>query len=187
MDGGVVGNLTCNGTWQYYGTPRQVAGGPLSSDVMKCQLKPLVRSDYGAAFTDAQWATLQATFPAGVCDYSQPGVAQQGPKARWLTFANGPGGTPLGDSPVPQPYRPREQLADLLDWVVQQNVGPGASVSARLREAIAMLDAGRPGAACVVLGALDTQVRVQTGRHITPEQAAWIRGDVAAIRNALGC
>ena len=82
MAGGVIGDLTCNGTWQHYGDARQVAGGPLSSDVMKCQLKPLVRSDYGVTFTDAQWASLQATFPTGVCDYSKPGVAQQGPKAR---------------------------------------------------------------------------------------------------------
>ena len=63
MPGGVIGDLTCNGTWQHYGTARQVAGGPLSSDVMKCQLKPLVRSDYSVTFTDAQWASLQATFP----------------------------------------------------------------------------------------------------------------------------
>ena len=187
MDGGVTGDLTCNGTWQYYGAPRQVAGGPLSSDVMKCQLKPLVRSDYGVAFTDAQWATLQATFPTGVCDYSLPGVSQQGPKARWLTFANGPGGTPLGDPPVSEAYGPREQLADLLDWVAEEGVGPGGSVSAKLSQAIAMLDAGRPGVACDVLGALDTQVRVQTGKHITPAQAARIREDVAAIRNGLGC
>ena len=95
-----AGDFTCGGIWQYYGTARQVAGGPLSSDVMKCQLKPLVRSDYGVTFTDEQWAMLQATFPAGVCDYSKPGVAQQGPKATWLTFANGPGGEPLGAAPA---------------------------------------------------------------------------------------
>ena len=74
MAGGVKGDLTCNGTWQYYAAPRIAAGGPLSQDVMKCQLKPLSRSDYGVtAFTDAQWAQLQATFATGVCDYSKPG------------------------------------------------------------------------------------------------------------------
>jgi hypothetical protein len=100
MPGGVIGDLTCNGTWQHYGNPRQAAGGPLSSDVMKCQLKPLVRSDYNVTFTDAQWALLQATFPTGVCDYSKPGVSQQGPKARWLTYENGPGGEELGPAPT---------------------------------------------------------------------------------------
>jgi hypothetical protein len=101
MAGGVKGDLTCNGTWQYYAAPRIAAGGPLSQDVMKCRLKRLSRSDYGAiAFTDAQWAQLQAAFPTGVCDYSKRGVSQHRPKARWLTFEAGPGGQPLGHAPV---------------------------------------------------------------------------------------
>ena len=101
MAGGVKGDLTCNGTWQYYAAPRIAAGGPLSQDVMKCRLKRLSRSDYGAiAFTDAQWAQLRAAFPTGVCDYSKRGVSQQRPKARWLTFEAGPGGQPLGRAPV---------------------------------------------------------------------------------------
>ena len=100
MAGGVQGDLTCNGTWQYYGSPRLAAGSPFTLDVVKCQLKPLVRSDYSATFTDEQWAALQATFPTGVCDYTKPGVNQQPPKARWLTFAGGPGGQPLGNAPA---------------------------------------------------------------------------------------
>jgi hypothetical protein len=100
MAGGVQGDLTCNGTWQYYAAPRIAAGGPLSQDVMKCTLKPLSRADYGVIqFTDDQWALLQATFPSGVCDYTKPGISQQHPKARWLTFENGPGGQPLGNPP----------------------------------------------------------------------------------------
>jgi Tannase-like family of unknown function (DUF6351) len=101
MAGGVKGDLTCNGTWQYYAAPRIAAGGPLSQDVMKCRLKRLSRSDYGAiAFTDAQWAQLRAVFSTGVCDYSKRGVSQHRPKARWLTFEAGPGGQPLGHAPV---------------------------------------------------------------------------------------
>jgi Tannase-like family of unknown function (DUF6351)/FIMAH domain len=101
MAGGVEGDLTCNGTWQYYAAPRVAAGGPLSQDVMKCQLKPLSRTDYGViAFTDVQWAALQSAFPGGVCDYTKPGVSQQKPKARWLTFEDGPGGRPLGAAPA---------------------------------------------------------------------------------------
>ena len=98
------GDLTCNGTWRHYGSPRIAAGGPLSSDVVKCRLKPLARSDYAASFSDAQWATLQATFPTGVCDYSQPGVEQRPPKARWLTFADGPGGRALGAAPAAEEF-----------------------------------------------------------------------------------
>ncbi len=79
---------------------------------MKCQTKPLSRTDYGViAFTDDQWARLQAAFPTGVCDYARPGVSQQPPKARWLTFENGPGGQPLGDAPVSK--GPAELLDDL--------------------------------------------------------------------------
>ena len=101
MAGGVRADLTCNGTWRHYGTPRIAAGAPLSLDVVKCRLKPLARADYGdVTFSDAQWAQLQAAFPTGVCDYSQPGVSQHPPKARWLTFADGPGGRALGPAPA---------------------------------------------------------------------------------------
>jgi hypothetical protein len=81
-------------------SPRQVAGGPRAEDVLKCQLKPLLRTDYAAStFSDPQWARLQAVFPDGVCDWSRPGVGQQdavGP----LTFSAGPGGQPLPAAPV---------------------------------------------------------------------------------------
>ena len=69
-------------------------------------------TDYGViAFTDDQWARLQAAFPTGVCDYTRPGVSQRPPKARWLTFENGPGGQPLGEAPVSK--GPAELLDDL--------------------------------------------------------------------------
>jgi len=100
MAGGVRADLTCNGTWQHYGTPRLAAGAPLSLDVVKCRLKPLARADYRVPFTDAQWAQLQAAFPTGVCAYARPGVSQHPPKARWLTFADGPGGRALGPAPA---------------------------------------------------------------------------------------
>ena len=63
-----------------YGTPRTVAGDALTTDTNKCRLKPLDRdANYGPfPFTDAQWAQMQAIFPDGVCDFSKPGVDQQG-------------------------------------------------------------------------------------------------------------
>jgi hypothetical protein len=82
-----------------YGTPRTVAGEPISTDQNKCQLKPLRRSDYRVTFTAAQWASLEKTFPAGVCDYSKPGVDQQ-PTAPWLTYQNAHGGVVYGGSPI---------------------------------------------------------------------------------------
>jgi len=90
----------CDMQFTYTGLSRMVAGGPNTNDVFKCQLKPLDRGSYNVAFTDAQWARLQQTFPAGVCDFSKPGVGQQPPTAPWLTFSAGPGGAPLGPPPT---------------------------------------------------------------------------------------
>lgn len=84
-------------------SPRQIAGGPRAEDVLKCQLKPLVRTDYAAGtFTDAQWARLQAVFGTGVCDWTKPGVGQQAAVSP-LTFAAGPGGAVMPAAPVSVP------------------------------------------------------------------------------------
>ena len=81
-------------------SPRQVAGGPRTEDVLKCQLKPFNPGDYpGVVFTAAQLQRLQAVFQAGVCDWSKPGVGQQAAQSP-LTFKAGPGGQPLGDAPT---------------------------------------------------------------------------------------
>ncbi len=83
-----------------YGTPRTVAGEPIATDQNKCQLKPLRRTDYkGVTFTAAQWASLQKTFPTGVCDYTKPGVDQQ-PTVPWLTYQNAQGGVIYGGTPI---------------------------------------------------------------------------------------
>jgi hypothetical protein len=81
-------------------SPRQVAGGPRSEDVLKCELKPLSASDYGdVTFSANQWSRLQTVFSTGVCDWSRPGVGQQ-PAVGPLTFKAGPGGQPLPAAPV---------------------------------------------------------------------------------------
>ena len=87
-----------------HASPRQVAGGALAEDILKCQLKPLNTADYlPATFTAQQLTRLYGTFPDGVCDWSKPGVGQQ-PAHAPLTFAAGPGGRPL-------PHAPRSQAA----------------------------------------------------------------------------
>ena len=106
--GNKVADDVCPGI-PVFGTPRTVAGDVDTADTMKCQLKPLNRADdYGPlgalTFTDAQWAQLEAAFPGGVCDYSQPAVGRQ-QTVTWLTYqdANGNviyGGTPLAPAPV---------------------------------------------------------------------------------------
>jgi hypothetical protein len=81
-------------------SPRQVAGGPRSEDILKCQLKPLSQADYPAnTFTAGQWTRLQAVFPDGVCDFGKPGVGQQAAVSP-LNFATGPGGTTLPAAPT---------------------------------------------------------------------------------------
>ncbi len=92
----------CDATFPYFREPRTTAGEANTIYTMKCQLKPLDRADYNVTFTDAQWLAMQATFPTGVCDFSKPGVGFQ-PNAPWLTYANGPGGVPLGAAPLSMP------------------------------------------------------------------------------------
>ena len=98
-----------------YGTPRMVAGDAITTDANKCQLKPLNRADdYGPlGLSDAQWAEMQKLFPAGVCDFSKPGVDQQ-PTISWQTYqdddAGGAvvyGGRPLGPAPSSVPFSRR--------------------------------------------------------------------------------
>ncbi len=67
-------------------SPRFVAGGPITADVIKCQLRPVRQADYTKALMPEQQARLQGIFPQGVCDWSRPGVEQQGLRGTWLSF-----------------------------------------------------------------------------------------------------
>jgi hypothetical protein len=88
-----------------FGTPATVAGEGIETDVNKCRLKPLRRSDYyPKTFTDADWARLEQAFPAGVCDFTEPGVEQQG-AVPWQTYQDARGhviygGRSLGAAPA---------------------------------------------------------------------------------------
>lgn len=75
----------CNRQQPVHSFPRGVAGGPLSTDVIKCVLKPLSRKDYQVSFDGKEWATLKRAFPAGVCDWTKPGQGQVPvqPWTRW--------------------------------------------------------------------------------------------------------
>lgn len=96
----------CQSLYPHYTSPRVVAGGPMSNDILKCQTKPLRRDDYAVSFTDAQWERLEKTFPTGVCDWTRPGVGQEQTVLTWATFAGGPGGQPLGPAPASAPAGP---------------------------------------------------------------------------------
>ena len=89
-----------------YGTPRMVAGDAITTDNNKCQLKTIDPDDYlphvGLPFaagtpapeaalplvpllTEAQLQELADIFPNGTCDFSVPGVGQQG-TVPWQTY-----------------------------------------------------------------------------------------------------
>mgnify|MGYP001344899446 CR=1 FL=1 len=59
-----------SGDWDY--NPK------VAANVLKCTLEQPSRDAYAVAFSDAEWQRLQAIFPNGVCDWSQPGVGQVG-------------------------------------------------------------------------------------------------------------
>jgi len=80
-------------------SPRQVAGGPLAENILKCHLKPLNSADYApVVLSSAQLGRLHAVFPDGVCDWDKPGVGQHR-AASPLTFEDGPGGERLPRAP----------------------------------------------------------------------------------------
>jgi Tannase-like family of unknown function (DUF6351) len=84
----------CNSIYPVSRFPRLVAGGPMSNDIIKCQLKPIDFSEYKVTFTADEQSRLQKIFPDGVCDWSKPGVEQQGLSGTWISFG-----------PAPQPAR----------------------------------------------------------------------------------
>jgi hypothetical protein len=95
----------CPAIVQVYKTPRMVAEESIATDVNKCSLKPLRRSDYlPVQFTDAQFEQLRTAFPDGVCDWSVPGVSQQD-TIPWMTYETRVGGRPLGRAPASRKVR----------------------------------------------------------------------------------
>ena len=79
----------CNQIFPPHGGLRLVAGGPLSNDVLKCELKPINFDDYRVDFNADERARLEAIFPTGVCDWSKPGVHQT-VNQTWLSFGPSP-------------------------------------------------------------------------------------------------
>ena len=84
----VRGSGRCEELYPSSPSPREVAGAPLTSDVPKCQLKPIDPGDYGVELTPDEMDRLRGIFPDGVCDWTQPGVGQTGLRGTWLTFGS---------------------------------------------------------------------------------------------------
>ena len=79
----------CSTLYPVYSNPRHEAGGPLAANVLKCQLKPIDAKDYSVPFSAAERTRLDAIFPAGVCDWSKPGVNQT-TVVPWASFGPSP-------------------------------------------------------------------------------------------------
>ncbi len=79
----------CNSLYPPHAGLRLVAGGPLSNDILKCELKPVEYEDYRVDFTDDERARLQRIFLEGVCDWSKPGLHQTNNET-WLSYGPSP-------------------------------------------------------------------------------------------------
>ena len=82
----VRGSGRCEELFPSAPAPREVAGGSVGSDILKCQLTPIDPADYGVTFTTDEQARLERIFATGVCDWSRPGVEQTEPIGTWLRF-----------------------------------------------------------------------------------------------------
>jgi hypothetical protein len=79
----------CNTLYPPHAGLRLVAGGPLSNDVLKCELKPVDPADYQVEFTAEEKSRLAYIFPMGVCDWEKPGQHQSSNQI-WLSFGPSP-------------------------------------------------------------------------------------------------
>ena len=82
----VRGSGRCEELFPSSPAPREVAGGSVGSDILKCQLRPLDAADYTVTFTAEERTRLERIFSAGVCDWSEAGVEQTPPRGTWLRF-----------------------------------------------------------------------------------------------------
>lgn len=87
---GGPGSSTCNDLYPAFPSPRMVAGGPLASDIIKCELKAVDPRDYAVPLDAQQYARLMQIFPSGVCNWAVPGVGQTDLLGTWLEYT-GPG------------------------------------------------------------------------------------------------
>ncbi|MBC6468560.1 hypothetical protein HKK74_24130 [Actinomadura alba] len=80
------GTTTCDTLYPVWTSPRLVAGGPMANDIVKCRLRPVEPAEYGVPLTTEQAGRLRGIFPGGVCDWSAPGIEQQGLAGTWQSF-----------------------------------------------------------------------------------------------------
>jgi ABC-type transport system substrate-binding protein len=80
-----------------------------------------------------------------------------------------------------------EQLGDLLQTVVQRKLGPGFSLSAKVRALLALVATNHKPVFCVAMKALDLEVKAQAGKQLNAADASTLRAEIARIESAEGC
>ena len=79
----------CGALYPVATNTRIAAGDPFTMTAMKCTTRPIRWASYpGITFTDAQKASLRATFSSGVCDFSRKGVGERPPGGTWLSYGD---------------------------------------------------------------------------------------------------
>ena len=111
-------------------------------------------------------------------------MSQRPPKARWLSFANGPGGEPLGDAPRSQEITVGTRLAEQIALVGSAN---GGSFAAQLRPVLTAYDRGDLDGACGSLRGYANHVRAQSGKALTKALADQLLLNARGISAAMGC
>ena len=82
----VRGSGRCEELYPSAPGPREVAGAPVASDVIRCQMKPVDPSHYAVRFSADEQAELREIFAGGVCDWTRPGVGRAGLRGTWLAY-----------------------------------------------------------------------------------------------------
>ncbi|MFC4014222.1 DUF6351 family protein [Nonomuraea purpurea] len=80
------GTTTCETLYPVWTSPRLVAGASMANDIVKCRLRPIDPATYGTPLTADQLSRLRKVFRGGVCDWSAPGIGQQGLAGTWQSF-----------------------------------------------------------------------------------------------------
>ena len=76
----------CAKLYPSYASPRMVAGGPLTGDVIACQLVAVDLDGYGGQLNPVQATRLERIFPNGVCDFDRGGRWQRPLSGTWQSY-----------------------------------------------------------------------------------------------------
>ena len=68
-----------------------------------------------------------------------------------------------------------------------QKLGTGTSLHDKLVRALTLLRQGNVAGTCDTLNSFLASVRAQTGKSLTPAQAAALTADALRIENVIGC